>query len=46
MPSAAAVYLLFDEVPAIEVYLGSAMIFGATLYVTRREAVLRKRAQQ
>lgn len=36
-------YLLFAELPDTPTYIGAAIIIGATLYIARREAQLRKR---
>ena len=36
-------YLLFDEVPTVWTWLGGAVIFAATAYITHREAVAARR---
>ena len=36
-------YLLFDEVPTIWTWLGGAVIFAATAYITHREAIAASR---
>ena len=39
---AVAAWLLFDEVAGAEVWLGAAVVFGAGLYISYREAQLRR----
>lgn len=39
-------YLLFAEVPTAWTWLGGAVIFAATAYITRREAQLARRARE
>lgn len=41
--TAAAGFLLFTEVPSIAVWIGGAIIFLSTAYITRREAQLARR---
>ena len=41
---AAAAWLLFAEVPGAEVWLGATVIFCAGLYISYREAQLKKAA--
>jgi len=40
---AAIAYLMFDEVPTVWTWLGGAVIFAATAYITHREAVAAQR---
>ncbi len=42
--TAAAGFLLFAEVPGLAVWIGGAVIFLSTAYITRREAQLARRA--
>ena len=42
--TAAAGYLLFAEVPGLAIWIGGAIIFLSTAYITRREAQLARRA--
>jgi len=39
-------YVFFAEVPDIYTWTGAVLIMGATLYIARREAALRKRGEQ
>ena len=40
---AVAALLLFGEVPTVWIWLGGAVIFASTVYITHREAVLGRR---
>ncbi len=40
---AALGFLLFDEVPSLWIWLGGAVIFASTAYITHREAQLARR---
>ena len=46
LPFAALIaYLLFAEIPGLSTWIGGALIFGATVYITRREAKLANAAR-
>jgi drug/metabolite transporter (DMT)-like permease len=35
-------WLVFDELPDMFIWIGGAIIFASTAYITRREAIARK----
>ncbi len=43
---ALAGFLLFDEIPTVWIWLGGAVIFVSTVYITHREAQLARRARE